>query len=458
MIDQIRKPYSFLKNYINQGHSRSVNAKKNILLSLVVKGLTIGVSFLVVPLTLYYLDTTNYGIWLTLTSFVSWLSFFDIGLGNGLRNRFAEALSKGDTILARRYVSTTYAILGIIILAVFIVFIFVNPYINWIFVFNAPPELAKDLTTVVLFVFTFFCLQFLLNLIGVILTADQKTGFKDLLGLIASVLSLIVVYLLSKTTQSSLLLYGITFSGSTALVYLIVSIVLFNSSYKMYAPRWKFVSFTFARDLLNLGVQFFIIQIVGIVMFSTDNIIISHLFGPAEVGAYNIAFKYFGMCTMAFSILCAPFWSAYTEAYAKGDFDWIHKINHNLKISWVFLVLASVILLIISPYFYSFWIGEKLTIPFVLSLSMFVYVVTINWGAIFVTFINGVGKIRLQLYISIIAGVLNIPLSILFAKTFNLGPAGIILATTLCLSYGPILAPIQYKRIISNTAKGIWNK
>lgn len=450
--------FASFKNVINKGHSRSVKAKKNILISLIIKGISILISLLMVPLTLDYLNNTKYGIWLTVSSFITWLSFFDIGLGHGLRNKFAEAKARGKLKLARIYVSTTYALLGIIIGSVFILFFLINPFINWALIFNAPPEMAKELAMLVLLVVGFFCMQFILDLIGVVLAADQETAVNDLLRLIGSIVSLVIVFILTKTTGGALFNFGLAFSGTSVLVYFIASIILYRNKYLQFAPSFKFVRFRFAKKLFNLGVQFFIIQIVWIIMFSTDNIIISQLFGPEEVGPYNIAFKYFGMITMGFSILTTPLWSAYTEAYTRGDIAWIKNINRKLKIGWLVMVVVSIIMLVIAPFFYKAWIGDRLIIPFILSLLMCIYVIAINWGSIFVIFLNGVGKVRLQLYVGIAAGILNIPLSILFAKTFNLGSAGVILATTVCLSFGPILAPIQYKKVINNTAKGIWNK
>jgi O-antigen/teichoic acid export membrane protein len=70
---------------------RDKNIVKNIGWSSFYKIGSIISNFMLVPLTINYLDTENYGIWLTLTSFISWFSFFDIGLVNGLRNKFAEA-------------------------------------------------------------------------------------------------------------------------------------------------------------------------------------------------------------------------------------------------------------------------------------------------------------------------------------------------------------------------------
>ncbi|MCK7523619.1 MAG: hypothetical protein MZV64_41275 [Ignavibacteriales bacterium] len=67
----------------------------------------------IVPVTLNYLGKTEYGIWLTLASILSWLINLDFGLGNGLRNKLAEALALNDIKLARIYVSTAYAVFSV---------------------------------------------------------------------------------------------------------------------------------------------------------------------------------------------------------------------------------------------------------------------------------------------------------------------------------------------------------
>jgi O-antigen/teichoic acid export membrane protein len=119
--------YSPLK-YINKGNDRSVNALKNILASLLIRGCSISISLGLVPLTIHYVNPTGYGVWITLSSIIGWFSFFDIGFGHGLRNKFAEALATGQNELARIYVSTTYAILIIISIIILTLFIAINPF------------------------------------------------------------------------------------------------------------------------------------------------------------------------------------------------------------------------------------------------------------------------------------------------------------------------------------------
>ena len=124
-------PLTFLNNILGNGHHRSIKAKKNIIASFLIRGVSIIISLIMVPLTINYINPSRYGIWLTLSSIVGWFSFFDIGLSQGLRNKFAEAKAKGNDNLAQVYVSTTYAILAIIFFVVWMIFLLVNNFLDW---------------------------------------------------------------------------------------------------------------------------------------------------------------------------------------------------------------------------------------------------------------------------------------------------------------------------------------
>lgn len=450
----------FLKisNYFTKGHERSIKVKQNILASFVLKGISVIVSFLMVPITLNYLNVERYGIWLTLSSIITWFYILDIGLGNGLRNKFAEALAKGNRELAKTYVSTTYAILGIIILAFYFLFLIINPFLNWVKILNTPTDFLNELNLLVFIVITFFCLQFFLRLIGTILIADQKPAMSDLLGVVSSIISLLIIYILTKTTDGSLLYLGSTFTIIPVIVYLLTSIVLFTGKYREFLPSIKYVDFKNGRELYTLGVKFFIIQVSGIIIYSTSNIIITQVLGPAEVTPYNIAYKYFNTVMMFFMIIMTPFWSGFTEAYNKNDTDWIKTTMKKLNI-FSFGVIALVLLMILSAdVVYKIWVGDQVKVPFLLTLFMGLYVMILCWGAPFVYFINGVGKIKLQLYFSVFQAISFLILAIYFSKYLEYGSVGVISAMCIPMLPTIILWPIQYKRIISNNNTGIWNK
>ncbi|MGL4908611.1 MAG: lipopolysaccharide biosynthesis protein [Bacteroidales bacterium] len=452
LIKFIPKP---LKSFF-QGHERSVRAKKNIALSFIFKGLSILISLMLVPMTLKYLNASEYGVWLTLSSILTWINFFDIGLGNGLRNKLTEALTLNDHHKARIYVSTTFAILSIIMLAFFALFSVVNPFLDWSKILNTAPETAVALSAVVIIVFAFFCLQFVFKTVGIIFIAAQKPALNDLLSVLGSALSLGIIYLLTLCTQGSLYYVAFTFSLTPVIVFVITYFLIFYSKYKFLRPSLRFVKFKYSKDLMGLGLKFFIIQISCLLIFTTSNIIITQILGPEAVTTYNIAFKYFSIVTMAFTIIQSPMWNAYTEAWTRGDHLWIKNAVRRSIQMWGLLVLSTVVMVLCADWVYRLWIGTEITIPLSLSIGCGVYAIITNWTYIFHMFINGIGALFLQLISYLIATVIMIPLSIYLCKIY--GIAGVMYGICSILLLVAISASLQTFKIIKNNKQAIWYK
>ena len=184
--ERIFKTVNFINARINQGQERTVKAKKNIIGSFFLKGSSIIISIVMVPLAINYVNVSQYGIWLTLSSIVVWFSFFDIGLTQGLRNKFAEAVAKGDTELAQIYVSTTYAILTIICTLLWAIFLVVNQYLDWSKILNVSESMRGEVSILALMVFSYFCLQFVIRIINTLLIANQQPALSSLLTVLGS--------------------------------------------------------------------------------------------------------------------------------------------------------------------------------------------------------------------------------------------------------------------------------
>lgn len=452
--------FSFnIKNLLRIGTgSRTEKAKKNIIVLFVIHFFNFLALMALVPLTISYLGENQYGIWLTLSSVFMWLGNLDFGIGNGLRNKLAESFAKEDYQSAKKYLSTAYAVFAIGILGSLLIYLVIHPFINWVFILNAGAFDVKSLNKFVLIVFVLFAFQFLLRLLTSLINADQKPALNGFITLCINVSTIIIVYLLYLFSKSSLYIYGIAISIIPFIVLLIASFILFRGRYKQISPTINHIDLKSSRSLVSLGMQFFIIQISALVVFATDNLIITHLYDPSQVTIYNIAHKYFFFITLIFNVFLSPFWSAFTDAFVKNDFDWIKQVVKRLVQIWALLSFITFVMIFASDFIYKIWIGENIVVPFSLSVAMGIFMIVSNWNNIFAFFINGVGKIRLQFYFSIFAAVINIPLSIYLAMGLNMGITGVITATIICIGFASVWAPIQYKKIITGTAKGIWNK
>jgi O-antigen/teichoic acid export membrane protein len=447
--------YKLIKSYFS-GHERSVNAKKNIAASFVIKGISIIISLMLVPMTIKLISPANYGIWLTLSSIVAWISFFDIGFGNGLKNKLAESFTRGDYKLAKIYVSTTYAIFSLIIMILILLFIIINPYLNWKAILNSPGSNFNELSTLASITFIFFCIQFLLQLIMIIITANQQPAKASLVSLFGNILSLLLVWLLGIFHKGSLINLGIVLCLSPVIVLIASNIWYFKFDFRNIMPSISSIKVKYIKDLMNLGLKFFIIQAAALILFQTNNLIITQLLGPVDVTIYNIAFKYFSVITMGIAIIMTPFWPAFTNAYTSDDWDWIKNIISKLNSLWIVLCIIIFIMIICSNLIYKLWVGNTIVVPLSLSVSIGIYVIINAWNGIYSNFLNGVGKIHLQLYSAVFDSICNIPLAIFLGKSF--GISGIVCSSCILGAKNMVWTRIQYNKIINKNAVGLWGK
>jgi O-antigen/teichoic acid export membrane protein len=445
-----------LKYFFTQGHERTLKAKKNVAISFLLKGISIFIGFILIPMTINYVNPTQYGIWLTLSSVMSWFSFFDIGLGNGLKNKVAEANALKEYAQARIYISTTYAILAIISVSVFMLFYGLNHFISWSGILNTSDVNGGNLNHLALIVFGLFCIQFVAQIINVILTALHEPARISLMYVVGQICVIIVIYILTKNTSGELNYLVFVLGGIPIVVQILTSVIYFSTIYKHVSPSIKLINFKYSRELLSLGGVFFIIQIGALLLFETDNILVTQLFGPRSVTTFNVAYKVFSMVIMIFNIIITPFWSAFTDAATKGDMAWIRRVLTKMERYWLLLCAFTLVILVTSPLIYKFWLRGSVSVPFSVSVSMAFYVMGYSWIMLQCFFLNGIGKIRMQVYLYAICTLINIPAGILLGK--YMGISGVIYSNVIIFVFMGIVLFIQSKKILNSEAKGIWNK
>ena len=436
---------------------RTKNVKFQIILSFCIKIVSVVANLLLVPLLIDIFDSNQYGIWLTISSIVSWFALFDIGLGNGLRNKLTEAISSGDEKLAKELVSTTYIACICVFSFVIILFLCVNYFLDWRSIINNY-SLSRDyLYLFTNVVFVMFLLRFIFQLIGVIYISYQKPSYNNLLFTVGTVLSIFFLIVLKDFVSGSLLICSLILVGIPLLVLVIWNFVAFQNTFKNIKPSFLSFKSVLLKSLFGLGGKFFIIQISAIVIFSTGNLLVSQLFSSSDVVSYNSAFMLFQLPVIAYSIVMTPIWSAVTEAMIKNDTVWLKKCLKNLNKLSVLFVFGIVIMLFITSFIYEIWLGNRVHIPFSLSVCMALYAIINVILSPYTSYINGIGKINLTLYIVTFTTIVFFPLAIFLSKYFN-SPVGIILATCIVNSIGLYFQPKQVHKLINGKANGIWNK
>lgn len=451
--------YKVIASYFSRlkKQNRTTIVIKQALYSLALKGVSVIISFLYVPLLLNYLNSEKYGIWLTIVSILNWVTLFDIGLGNGLRNKLTQAIAEEDYKLGKIYVSTTYALLGGISIVLFLAFHITNQYIPWNKVLNTKLIPNGELILLTSIVFSITILRFFVQLIGVVYLAYQKSSTKDLIVTISSLVSLLCVWQVSVLMPSgNLVLLALIVTLTPVLSYIAFSFISFNTIFKKIRPSFKYVRLSFAKPLFVLSSRFFFMQITALIIYSSANVVIANLFNPRAVIVYNIAFTLFSGTIMVMSICLSPIWSSVTDAYAVGDFVYLKKMIKRLNYLSVLFSVGVIALLLVSNILYAFWLKGKVTIPFHMSIAMAIYAIIYMFQAPYSMYINGMGKLKVTVSIAIL-GILVYFFGAIYISKYLNSSVGVILAISLSSLIGLVVQRIQVHKLLKEKATGWWN-
>lgn len=424
--------------------ARTRNYLFQIKSSVVYKAVAMVASFLVVPPMLQHLGAEIFGVWSTLLAVMSWVVFFDFGIGNGLKNKVAEALATGDRKEAAAYIATGYGLIGLVAIGLWLLSMAATLVLPWQRVFNSVAVDESTLRTTAQISVTFLLLNFWLGMVSSLLGAVQKSGVVALGQMFSSCLTLLMVLLVVRYTEASMTYFALTFGLSLALSNAGLIFWFFRRYGDLcLAPT---IQILHVSPLLSFGVQFFVIQIAVLVIFTTDKILIAQWVGPEYVTQYDLVFKIFSVVIFAHGVVSNPLWSAYTDAYKRQDFIWIRKMIRNQHLVFISTTIALVVLASMVQWIVTLWVGPGVEVLGSLIVTLCIYSIVSVWNGMYAMITNGIGEIRVQMYTSMIAMVLNVPLAWVLLNIFDFGVNAVVLSNVICLLFGAVALPVQLAR------------
>ena len=121
---------------------------------------------------------------------------------------------------------------------------------------------------------------------------------------------------------------------------------------------------------------------------------------------------------------------------------------------WVITSIGCLLMFVLSQPFYKLWVGTDVNVSYSLSLAVAIYFIVTNLGNTYMYVINGIGTIRLQLVTYAAFAIFAWPLMVWASNNF--GIVGIIMIPSVVMVVQAALGKIQLRRLINNTAYGIW--
>lgn len=398
------------------------NLFNNILSAFIIKGISLCISVFSMPLYIKYFDNNEaLGLWYTLLSIISWVLICDLGLGNGLRNKLTEAIVLKDTVRCRKLISSTYAILSTAILPVLLFGVVVIPHLDLNKFFNVSSQTVSPDSLKYSFVILFLgiCCSFVLKVINSIIYAVQKSSLNNLLTLITSVIPLIYIAIFkSNSIDINLVALSYVHIFAVNLPLLLATVIAFlGTSLKTCRPSFEFIDKGIARQIFSIGVEFFVTQILFMLLTNTNEIIISRVYSSEFVVEYNIYFKLFTIIGSLYMLALTPMWSKVTKDLMEKKYGTLIKTNRVLLLISFVASLTEFALIPFLQMVINIWLGDKaITVNYITALIFAFYGSTYILNVVLTTIANGIGKLKTQMIFYGIGVVLKIPVILLLAN------------------------------------------
>ncbi|MFD0505319.1 lipopolysaccharide biosynthesis protein [Streptomyces chiangmaiensis] len=230
------------------------------------------------------------------------------------------------------------------------------------------------------------------------------------------------------------------------------TVLLLTRSAPELRPRWRYVDRGITLQLAREGVQFFLLNVIGIVSFRADAFLVGHYLGAASVPAYLLPLNIFALIPTFTMMFLTPLWPAYREAWARGDGAWVRSAYvRSVAFVTTASVLASGALVVVAPSILRMWLGVKAVSPSTGQLAALAcYAVLMSTSSAVGVFLNGLGALRPQLCFASVMAVVNLGASIWSLRHIGLsGPLWATVVTQTLLGLAPCMIYVRRRLSVS---------
>jgi len=394
---------------------------------------------------LNYFGNSNYGIWILVLGLAGYINAISFGIPSAMVALVAKSSSMNEKYKILKKSFHILLLLSVFFLAVFVLVLYFND--DWIISLlgNVDTELVS-ITKKLFILFVIFTLVKLpFNLYMQFFTGMNLIYITEIYRTLAALMNFVSV-LIAVLFNIEIVNFAILWlSGQLLLDIIAVFHVLMKYAYLKNGS--DNISDITNSVILKSGFAFFQVGIAAGIVWSTDNLVISHFLSIDDVTPYSIAFKIFTYTFLISATLNGVIAPIYGNAYAIEDWAKIKKYtNFILKVLTFFGAIVWVSLLFFSKEVIDLWTHNDGAFGgYFLIFSLGLYGYILSFVNTFATVVYALNWANLVLKIVWAEALVNLFLSIILVQFSGIG--GVALAT----AFAAFLTAFLYlPRVIKN--------
>jgi len=281
----------------------------------------------------------------------------------------------------------------------------------------------------------------------------QRVPVANLFAMLNSVLSLVAVLIVVRM-RGTVVDLSVAYCAAMLTGTILLNLWMALRHEPRIRPSVRKVHLGSAREIMSHGMLFFVLQIAGLAVFNTDNLIIAHFLGAEQVTPYAVTWRLVNYASLLQSLLVPSLWPAFSEAYVGHDLVWIRATYRRIMRATVFTVtFAALFLGLTGRWIIGIWAGATAVPSSALLWGMCFWVIllaiTVNQAAL----LAAAQQIGWQAVFATLTAILNLVLSIWLVRRF--GTIGVLSGTV--ISY-LLLVVIPQTWVVRRTLRGRYLK
>lgn len=392
----------FICKSLNLGQERYRKALLTSLMNVVSQVVQLVTGLVSIPLTLNYVGVERFGIWMTLSTALAFITFSDFGVGIGLQDRMSKFIGSGNYESARKAFFSSF--LFILILFVLLICVsnalILQVNISLFFALQSSEAIKEIVPTTEMVIFV-FGLGLLGGLVQRAFNALQEGFWVAAIQVVARFVSLALLFLvvhLKMGLPALVLVVG----GVSSLALLLVGIPVLFIRNKWMLPKAglsiKVLDWVCLKGILKIGTLGLGASVAIYFVNNSIPFLMAKKYGIENVADYSVLLKLVSIPGMFLTYLFLPLWPAITEAKVKHDNMWIIKTYKRCSILvFGFTAVCVAVFLFFGREIILLWTQNESVVPgFELLLASVVFMALGFWNSLTSVILNGLSRFKSQ--------------------------------------------------------------
>ena len=371
------------------------------------------------PIYLHFLGYEKYGVWLVLTTVLSFAQLGNLGISQAVMKLVAEEHGRGDIEGIQRYVTTGLALLCLSSSFVLIVILVFKTQI--IAAFKLSDENAQTTLWLLPYIGILSIYVFIVQALNATLSGLGRmdlANYIQSLGRIVAVTVTVILLYYGRGIKS--LLIGNTFSY---MFIHIASLICIRRTARVRILRLRNLDFQRSKRILRFGSAVFGGSLIAMLFSPFNKLMLSRYAGVSAIPIFEIAFRgsmqVRGLVEAGLRALM-PEISRISANMTRNAIDKISRTyRRGMKLIFLFGIPMYGILIIFIPLLLRLWLGEKLveTLPGTFRIMLVGTFISLLGVPAFYT-IMGMGNVRFCFFSLVISSFINVVI-VLMIVTFS---------------------------------------